>query len=594
MSRTHAALLVGITLVAVALACHVDKLVDAPPTGALRASPSSVSVTAAAGSIAIHEVPLAITVSNASPIGWTVTRRGTGSWLSIADSTGGTPGTLRLILTSVRLAAGRYTDTLVLTPDDPDHATTRIPVTLVLDECDAENYDAGGTLEASLDEDDCSGRYLPDRPARRYRITGGLGDSLTFRLSSASVPVALFIDTGSSGGGAPLARSERCGDATCLRYFWLEGGGTYYLEVTSEGSGTGTGPFSLTSSAPHPPTEPATLVQTRRDSTTVISLGGQAPNTDIVVRATVGDPDIADTLRLEVEFQRVGTGFTGAPTFRSNPTPAGAVAYTRVTGLADGASYHWRSRVVDQTGRATEWRSFGGNAESATDLKVAKTPSKVAFRVAPGPTVAGSVIAPPVEVVAVDEAGVLVSSFEGTITLALGNAPSGATLSGDRTVPAVGGIAPFPDLSIERAGSGYTLVASAEALDRDTSAPFAVIPGPMARLAFSQAPTSTYEHAPIAPPVAVMAYDSYDNIATTFAGEMTVAIGRDGSPHKDAKLSGTRTRTAVAGIARFTDLEIDKAGDDYTLKVSAGPFTVTSAAFDIRKSPKKVLPDPPQ
>src|SRR5207244_4126692 len=71
-----------------------------------------------------------------------------------------------------------------------------------------------------------------------------------------------------------------------------------------------------------------------------------------------------------------------------------------------------------------------------------------------------------------DDAGNTVVGFGADITIALGNNPAGGTLSGTKIVTAVNGVATFSDLSIDRAGNGYTLVATATGLTGATSAPF--------------------------------------------------------------------------------------------------------------------------
>jgi hypothetical protein len=75
-----------------------------------------------------------------------------------------------------------------------------------------------------------------------------------------------------------------------------------------------------------------------------------------------------------------------------------------------------------------------------------------------------------------DVAGNLDATSSRSVSLAIGNNLSGGTLSGTSTVAAVNGIATFNDLSIDRAGNGYTLVASsatpAPALTTATSLPF--------------------------------------------------------------------------------------------------------------------------
>ncbi len=76
----------------------------------------------------------------------------------------------------------------------------------------------------------------------------------------------------------------------------------------------------------------------------------------------------------------------------------------------------------------------------------------------PANTVAGSTIAPPVTVQIFDTADNPVNATF-AVTVTLGNNPSGATLSGTKTVSAVNGLATFNDLSIDKAGS-YRLTAS--------------------------------------------------------------------------------------------------------------------------------------
>ncbi len=84
-------------------------------------------------------------------------------------------------------------------------------------------------------------------------------------------------------------------------------------------------------------------------------------------------------------------------------------------------------------------------------------------------------------VAAQDDAGNTVATFGNTITIALGANPGGGTLSGTRTVTAVNGVATFSNLSIDRAGNGYTLVATATGITAATSAAFNIAAPPQAR-----------------------------------------------------------------------------------------------------------------
>src|SRR4029077_5218275 len=89
------------------------------------------------------------------------------------------------------------------------------------------------------------------------------------------------------------------------------------------------------------------------------------------------------------------------------------------------------------------------------------TPTRVAFATQPNSTGIGQAINPPVTVVVTDSAGNRIAGFSGPVTVAPGANPGGATLSGANTATAVGGAATFPGLSLNKAGTGYTLTAGA-------------------------------------------------------------------------------------------------------------------------------------
>ena len=66
------------------------------------------------------------------------------------------------------------------------------------------------------------------------------------------------------------------------------------------------------------------------------------------------------------------------------------------------------------------------------------------------------------------------TDFSGSVRVALGSNASGGRLSGILSVAALSGVAFFDTLVINRAGSAYTLVASAPGFVSVTSAPFTV------------------------------------------------------------------------------------------------------------------------
>ena len=105
---------------------------------------------------------------------------------------------------------------------------------------------------------------------------------------------------------------------------------------------------------------------------------------------------------------------------------------------------------------------------------------------------------------------------------------------------------------------------------------------PPLHFVFTVQPTTTLPLVAIQPPVRVAAVDAFGNTVTTFTGSVTVAIGHNGGLLTPGTLSGTKTVTAVNGVATFSDLSIDQPGNGYTLVVTATSVTgAESAAFNI-------------
>jgi hypothetical protein len=198
--------------------------------------------------------------------------------------------------------------------------------------------------------------------------------------------------------------------------------------------------------------------------------------------------------------------------------------------------------------------------------KVAGPPAvtQLAFSVQPTNATAGGAISPAVQVEIQDAAGVPVASARDAVTLAIGTNPASGTLSGTKTVNAVGGVATFSGLAIDKAGTGYTLAASSGTLTAVTSTTFNVSPAALAQLVFTTQPSSAKGNV-VMPPVAVRLYDALGNVVPT--GAVTLAIGS--APWVGATLFGTLTQNATNGVASFADLRIDKPGAGYSLRATA-------------------------
>src|SRR5438132_343280 len=212
-------------------------------------------------------------------------------------------------------------------------------------------------------------------------------------------------------------------------------------------------------------------------------------------------------------------------------------------------------------------------------------PPRLAFTVQPTDAMKDSMITPPVQVTVFDSAGNVMTSFTGDVTLALGKDPSvpKARLSGRSQAAASGGVATFPDLSIDQIDDGYRLVATASGLPNAISTVFTIVPGTATQLVFTVPPSNTAARATIQPPVQVTAYDAFGNQATNFIGSVLVAIGRNGGLLVPGTLSGNGAVPAVNGVATFPNLSIDVVGNGYTLTAAfaGGAVVVESPSFNI-------------
>src|SRR5712691_4935430 len=210
---------------------------------------------------------------------------------------------------------------------------------------------------------------------------------------------------------------------------------------------------------------------------------------------------------------------------------------------------------------------------------VTVTPSQLAFTVQPTDVVAGAPITPAVQVSIEDANGTVVNTATNAVTIAIGTNPGGGTLSGTVTANAVAGVATFSNLSIDKTGTGYTLAASAATLTGATSTTFNVTPGTPAKLAFTVQPTDVVSAAAITPAAQVSIQDAQGNLVPTATNSVTIAIGTNPGT---GTLSGTLTVNAVAGVAMFSNLSIDKTGTGYTLAASAATLTgAISTTFNV-------------
>ncbi len=261
-----------------------------------------------------------------------------------------------------------------------------------------------------------------------------------------------------------------------------------------------------------------------------------------------------------------------------------ATAVTTDAGLAQ-STWQLGSTVGTQTVSASAG-TLAGSPLTYTATARSLAAAKLAVTAQPGNATAGAKLTP-VTIAAQTAAGDPASAFTGAVTLALAGGTPGATLGGTVTVNAVAGVATFSNLTVNRSGTGYTLAASGPGLTGATTNSFDIATGAANQLGFTSQPASITAGAIFGDPVTVTVEDLLGNVVTSFTG--SVSIGLAANPGA-ATLGGTKSANAVAGVATFSSLTVNRPGSGYTLAASATGLTpATSASFDVGAGAAAIL-----
>ncbi len=219
----------------------------------------------------------------------------------------------------------------------------------------------------------------------------------------------------------------------------------------------------------------------------------------------------------------MATGFTGnvvmAIPSNSNPgagTLSGTKTVAAVAGVATFSDLSINNPGTNYRLRAT---STGLTGISSAQFNITAV-TQLVFTVEPGNIAAGGTMTPAVQVTAEDAAGRVATGFTGNVAVAIGANPGGGALTGTKTVAAVAGVATFGDLSVDKAGTGYTLTAAATGLTSPTSAAFNVSAGGATHLVFAVQPGNTTAGSAVAPAVQIAAQDAQGNTDPTFTGNV--------------------------------------------------------------------------
>ncbi len=288
------------------------------------------------------------------------------------------------------------------------------------------------------------------------------------------------------------------------------------------------------------------------------------------------------TIELRDAQGQLVSSATNAVTIALGANPGGATlggttTVSAVGGVATFSDLGLTRAAVGYTLAASAAGLTGATSSAFTITAAA--PAQLVYTMQPSDAVAGLAIAPAMQVEVRDQFGNLVATATNTVTLAIQNNPGGATLGGTTSAAAVSGVVTLGTVSLDRSGSGYTLVANAAGLTGAISAAFNIVPAAASRLAITSHPASAVAGQPFSSPVVVEAQDAFGNLQPAFTGTVALAIGTNPS---GGTLSGTTSTAATGGGASFAGLGIDNPGNGYTLVASGGGLSPgTSGPIDV-------------
>jgi RHS repeat-associated protein len=297
---------------------------------------------------------------------------------------------------------------------------------------------------------------------------------------------------------------------------------------------------------------------------------------------TAGQPISAVQVAVEDAFGNVIPSVTNTITIVVGPnSAAGTLAGTTQQPLVNGVAT-FGDLAISKAGDYTLEATGSGLGQGSRSFAItAGPPSQLAFTNLPSAVASGQ--ASSVTVVVEDRFGNVVTSATNLVTLALGANPGGATLSGASTVSASNGLSLFSGISINKTGAGYSFTASSPGLTSTSSPSFVVNPGTPSQLVFLTQPSTVSSNGTLNQ-VQVAIEDASGSVVVTSNDTVHIALYQNPS---GGTLSGALAVPVVNGIATFSGLSIDQAGNGYALEA-----TLASCCFAI-SSNFNVLPTGP-
>jgi hypothetical protein len=390
---------------------------------------------------------------------------------------------------------------------------------------------------------------LPGGPAAIAAISGS-GQTDTVRKSLATLVARVADQFGNPVTGIMVSWARSAGDGSL--------GGT---SSTTGGDGRATMTY--------------TLGNVVGDESVTASVGGVASPATFTFHAVAAAPSTIAAVSGNAQTGRVGTALSAPLVVRVADDVGAPVAGATVNWTATNGSVSATS-TTDASGHASVIMTLGSHtgAASATasiangkhaSFSATAQPGIVAaaiFSTQPTNATAGATISA-VRVTLLDAFGNQTNAVN-PVTIALGSNPGGAALSGTLVRGASNGVATFNDLKIDKAGVGYTLVASSGNVASITSSSFTITAPRVAAMLTIVAGDNQHGAAgsPLAVAPSVKVTDANGNAVSGASVTFSASDGGDVVP-------GTPVVSDANGVATLTA---------WILGPHPGPQTLTASS----------------
>ncbi len=272
-------------------------------------------------------------------------------------------------------------------------------------------------------------------------------------------------------------------------------------------------------------------------------------------------------------------------------TLAGTLTMSAIAGVADfsgkGLNINYTGNDKVLTASAT-LNSISRNVSSSSFSITNSTATQLVFTRQPSSTTVAGVTFATQPIITIEDTygNTITSGSDATAVVTLNLSTGTGTLAGTLTMSAIAGVADFSGkgLNINFTGNDKVLTASAtlNSISRNiTSSAFSITNSTPTQLVFTRQPSSTtVAGVAFATQPIVTIKDVYGNVVTNSGASISLSLS-SGS----GVLSGTTTLNAVAGVATFSNLNINLIGNDKVLSASTSGLSTVSINTPISITP---------